>query len=79
MRNARDSHILYDQAGCLSAMWSRKNRRGASNTASPSNADVRLYCGESWLSSPVPKGEPFAGSLGYSSRTLSRTSLGALG
>lgn len=40
---------------------------------------MRLYIGASWLSSPVPNGEPFAGSLGYNLKSGKRDTSGALG
>ena len=61
---AQREHALYAHAGCLSDLSERSDRRCAWKRKSPWNADVRLYIGASWFSSPVPKGEPWVGSLG---------------
>ena len=74
-----DADVLKCHAGCFADTWSRKNRLGAWNTMSPWKADMRLYCGESWLSSPVPNGEPSAGSFGYRVNSGASSSRGALG
>ena len=41
-----------------------RSRRGAMKRMSPWSAAMRLNCGVNWLSSPVPNGEPAAGSAG---------------
>ena len=72
-------HALYAHAGCFPDRNVRSDRRCAWKRKSPWNADVRLYIGASWFASPVPNGEPCAGSLGYSLRSGSTSLLDAPG
>ena len=74
-----DADVLKNQVGCFEDTVSTKNRRGAWNTRSPWMADMRLYCGDSWFSAPVPNGEPCAGPFEYSVYTGASSSWVAFG
>lgn len=54
----------YDHNFCLPDKFCKKKRRGAWNTTSPWNAEMRLYCGVISFALDVLNGEPLLGSEG---------------
>ena len=56
--------LPYDHSFCFPDKCSKKNLLGASNTTSPWNAEMRLYCRVIALKSEVLNGDPSLGSAG---------------
>ncbi len=78
-RNQKRRYAQNAYTGCVCASCLANSLRGACSTQSPWNAEMRLYCGEYANASPVPNGDPAAGSAGYRSRSGASSSGRAAG